>query len=487
MDGGRERSTCMTWLNTVRARAESSTRLVLALVFVTNMLDNLLLTSVVPIIPSFLLHLDRLDYEERANQTSHVSAPANGSSGNTMVDESLAKHAFSLAAVANSENSRVGWMLSSKAIVQLIANPFVGPLCSRLGYPIMLFCGCTVIFISSLVFAVSQTFVPLLLARSVQGLGSAASVIAGMSLVAERYPDDRGRSKAMGIAMGGAAVGILVGYPYGGFMYTFVGKAAPFLIISVLTLLNLGAQWFVLGLQPKEGAASKFTPLHVLLRDPYILVASGAVMLTTMSMAVLEPTLPLWVMSTMHVQKWQLGLVFLPDSVGYLIGTNCFGLVALRVGRWICTLACVLLISLCLVCLPFATEVPQLILPHLGLGLGLGITDAAVMPLLALLVDTRHDSFYGCVYAIVQLAVCLAYSVGPSVAGLVVKAVGFPWLMRGMAVLNVLFCPLCVLLRRAPVAVDEAMTLSSSGQPARYVEDKAEDSSFSYGRLCEED
>lgn len=41
-----------------------------------------------------------------------------------------------------------------------------------------------------------------------------------------------------------------------------------------------------------------------------------------------------------------------------------------------------------------------------------GITDAAVMPLLALLVDRRHDSFYGCVYAIVQLAVCLAYSVG---------------------------------------------------------------------------
>ena len=41
-----------------------------------------------------------------------------------------------------------------------------------------------------------------------------------------------------------------------------------------------------------------------------------------------------------------------------------------------------------------------------------GITDAAIMPLLALLVDTRHDSFYGCVYAIVQLAVCLAYAVG---------------------------------------------------------------------------
>ncbi|KAL8576328.1 hypothetical protein ACOMHN_006251 [Nucella lapillus] len=79
--------------------------------------------------------------------------------------------------------------------------------------------------------------------------------------------------------------------------------------------------------------AAQFTPLHVLLRDPYILVASGAVMLTTMSMAVLEPTVPLWIMSTMHVEKWQLGLVFLPDSIGYLIGTNGFGLVARRIGR----------------------------------------------------------------------------------------------------------------------------------------------------------
>jgi hypothetical protein len=36
-----------------------------------------------------------------------------------------------------------------------------------------------------------------------------------------------------------------------------------------------------------------------------------------------------------------------------------------------------------------------------------GITDAAIMPLLALLVDTRHVALYGSVYAIAQLAVCL--------------------------------------------------------------------------------
>lgn len=33
----------------------------------------------------------------------------------------------------------------------------------------------------------------------------------------------------------------------------------------------------------------------------------GAVMLTTMSIAVLEPTMPLWVMGKLGVDKWELG------------------------------------------------------------------------------------------------------------------------------------------------------------------------------------
>ena len=42
----------------------------------------------------------------------------------------------------------------------------------------------------------------------------------------------------------------------------------------------------------------------------------------------------------------------------------------------------------------------------------IGVTDAAIMPLLALLVDRRHVAAYGSVYAIVQLSVCLAYGLG---------------------------------------------------------------------------
>ena len=57
-----------------------------------------------------------------------------------------------------------------------------------------------------------------------------------MGMLAERYQDDKERGNAMGIALGGLALGVLIGPPFGGVMYEFVGKSAPFLILSALAL-----------------------------------------------------------------------------------------------------------------------------------------------------------------------------------------------------------------------------------------------------------
>ena len=72
-------------------------------------------------------------------------------------------------------------------------------------------------------------------------------------MLADRYPDDEERGKAMGTALGGLALGVLgkffidlinliffalVGPPFGGFMYEYVGKASPFLILAALGLFD---------------------------------------------------------------------------------------------------------------------------------------------------------------------------------------------------------------------------------------------------------
>ena len=66
---------------------------------------------------------------------------------------------------------------------------------------------------------------------------------AGMGMLAQCYPDDKERGNAMGIALGGLALGVLIGPPFGGFMYQFVGKSAPFLVLSILALLD-GCEFF---------------------------------------------------------------------------------------------------------------------------------------------------------------------------------------------------------------------------------------------------
>lgn len=130
-------------------------------------------------------------------------------------------------------------------------------------------------------------------------------------MLADRYPEDKERGQAMGTALGGLALGvlsklcyihvisidlllILVGPPFGGFMYQYVSKASPFLVLAALGLLDgcknkyffykfsmhtFLCQSIVLQLsvlkpgvstEPIQGAS-----LKTLIKDPYILLAAG--------------------------------------------------------------------------------------------------------------------------------------------------------------------------------------------------------------------
>lgn len=57
-------------------------------------------------------------------------------------------------------------------------------------------------------------------------------------MLAQMYPDDKERGAAMGIALGGLALGVLVGPPFGGVLYKFSGKELPFVILALLALFD---------------------------------------------------------------------------------------------------------------------------------------------------------------------------------------------------------------------------------------------------------
>ncbi|XP_030642819.1 synaptic vesicular amine transporter [Chanos chanos] len=474
----------LTWLREGR----QSRRLILLIVFIALLLDNMLLTVVVPIIPSYLYAVD--DEAASTAKTNSVTSYTPSGTFQTIVSlydnstkttsggaelttvKPLSQIPFTSTAITPhnttdcpkgdeqllNENVKVGLLFASKATVQLLTNPFIGPLTNRIGYQIPMFAGFCIMFVSTIMFAFSSSYALLFLARSLQGVGSSCSSVAGMGMLASVYTDDEERGNAIGIALGGLAMGVLVGPPFGSVMYEFVGKTAPFLILAVLAVLDGALQLFVLQPSKVEPESQKGTPLLTLMKDPYILIAAGSICFANMAIAMLEPALPIWMMETMCPRKWQLGVAFVPASVSYLIGTNMFAVLAHKMGRWLCSLIGMLLVGISILCVPLAKNIYGLILPNFGVGFAIGMVDSSMMPIMGYLVDLRHVSVYGSVYAIADVAFCMGFALGPSAGGAIARSIGFPWLMTIIGIVDIMFAPLCFFLRNPP-ATEEKMAI----------------------------
>uniref|UniRef100_A0A8C3TL08 Solute carrier family 18 member A1 n=1 Tax=Chelydra serpentina TaxID=8475 RepID=A0A8C3TL08_CHESE len=469
------------WLKAGR----ESRKLVLVVVFVALLLDNMLLTVVVPIIPTFLYATEYEGANSSASQNGMVAAPpafaappfssmfsyfdnttvtvSDYEAVNTTVgvnrteSSSLPQLTGASLPPKNScvdgeeflmeENVRVGLLFASKALMQLTINPFVGPLTNRIGYHIPMFAGFIIMFLSTVMFAFSGTYTLLLVARALQGIGSSFSSVAGKCTGLWEQLASRTIDCCFATAEIPAPLSLAVGAPFGSVMYEFVGKSAPFLILAFLALLDGALQLCIL--QP-----SKISP------EVNSVNNAGALCFANMGVAMLEPTLPIWMMQTMCSPKWQLGMAFLPASISYLIGTNLFGMLAHKMGRWLCSLIGMLVVGISLLCVPLAQNIYGLIGPNGGLGFAIGMVDSSMMPIMGYLVDLRHTSVYGSVYAIADVAFCMGFAIGPSTGGVIVRAIGFPWLMVIIGAINIAYAPLCWYLRSPPAKEEKIAILN---------------------------
>ncbi|XP_029991508.1 synaptic vesicular amine transporter-like [Sphaeramia orbicularis] len=449
-------------------------KVVVVVVFTAFFLDGFLLSAVVPVLPSFLYSIDHHPIITGENLSSSTVGPvllqSSGTLGST-VGPVLLQSSGTLSSTAtplqhspahkpsdpnctedrdqlDSENIKVGVLLASKPVVQLITNPFIGSLTDRIGYHIPLCTGFCVIFIVSTLFGFSSSFILLLLVRSGQGVGGSCLCVSGLGLAADVFKEDTERGRAIASSLSGLALGLMGGAPVGSALYQYVGKPAPFLFSAAMAALGGGLHFLIFKPTRKEVQREKGTPLLTLLRDPYILIAAGSVCLAAQAVATLEAALPLWMMKTMCPSQWLLGFVFLPDSLSYLIASNIFGSVAHKIGRWLCAFIGMILTGTSLISFGFCTNIYHVMVLNACIGFSVGIVDSTVIPLMGSLVDLRYIPVYGTVYAIFDVAVCLGFIIGPAFGGPIAASLDFPILVAIVGTVNILYAPLCVLLFR---------------------------------------
>ncbi|KAI9584346.1 vesicular acetylcholine transporter [Glossina fuscipes] len=413
-------------------------RLVLVIVSIALLLDNMLYMVIVPIIPDYLRELGGFTTEgdvgpTRDNVTGKIIPGHHDHHG---------------------QDSATGILFASKAIVQLMVNPFSGGLIDKIGYDIPMMIGLTIMFFSTAVFACGRSYSVLFFARSLQGAGSAFADTSGLAMIADRFTEENERSQALGIALAFISFGCLVAPPFGGALYQFAGKEVPFLILALVCLIDALMLMLVMKpvkeqLRQSREVKQEIIPIWRLLMDPYIAVCAGALTMSNVALAFLEPTISLWMEDNLTTDNWKIGMVWLPAFFPHVLGV----VVTVKMAKqyphhqWLMAAVGLALEGLSCFIIPFSSSYQMLMLPICIICFGIALIDTALLPTLGYLVDVRYVSVYGSVYAIADISYSIAYAVGPIIAGGVVEAIGFTALNFIIAFTNLLYVPVLRKLR----------------------------------------
>lgn len=480
-------------------------KVVLVIVAIALLLDNMLYMVIVPIIPDYLRRIGA--WETHMEGVVSVTVPSrqitftNATGNYTYTEPSRRTKLVNGVVVYEGEDAAIGLLFASKAMIQLMVNPFSGALIDRIGYDKPMMIGLTIMFFSTAIFSMGSSYTVLFFARSLQGVGSAFADTSGLAMIASVFTEEAERSKALGIALAFISFGCLVAPPFGGLMYEVAGKEVPFLILSLVCLIDGIMLWLVMKPikkhQKEQGIERpKGTPIWILFMDPYIAVCSGALIMANVSLAFLEPTISVWMMDTMNATQWQQGMIWFPAFFPHVLGVVMTVRTAAQFPhyQWLIAGAGLALEGLCSIMVPFAKSYWVLIIPISGICFGIALVDTALLPTLGYLVDLRYVSVYGSIYAIADISYSFAYAFGPIIAGRVLETVGFLGLNIIIAVTNLAYVPLLFLLRNIydKGFVDEANILMKDPPDKKYQtyamqERVVPDYSKKYGRLDDAD
>lgn len=322
-----------------------------------------------------------------------------------------------------------------------------GPLSDRLGRKRILLVGLAVAALGSVLAALATDLTTLILARVLQGAGSAAGMVVGRAVVQDLF-DGPERTRVM--AYVGMAMGLCppLATIVGGQLHVYWGWQANFVAIAVLALLLFLAAWWGL----PDRAAPAAAPAHWLgvmlasyarlAREPAFLLYVVILSMTTGTFYVFLGGAPI-VLGGYGVGPAGVGYYIMCIPLAYIVGNYLTTRLVRRIGEHrmmllgqACTVAGLLLV-LALGLAGFHSPL-TLALPMMLLGIGHGFL---VPPALAGTVSLV-PALAGSAAAIAGLMQQLMGAVGGYAVGLVphvgAGAVNLAWLMLGFVACSVL-------------------------------------------------
>ncbi len=308
-------------------------------------------------------------------------------------------------------DAEIGFLFASYAITLFLGTFLFGVIGDRIGKKKLIIYGLIALALTTLFFAYATSFWLLILARSLQGFAAAIPWTAGLALIAEVY-DRNERGKAMGLAMSGQALGILLGPPLGGWFFDLGGFQLPFFITAAIAFL--AAVYSIVAL--RNVVEHKLERIQIpfrLITQPQILIVAGYVAIGSSIFSALEPTLPLHLEETFNITPTVIGLLFMAISLVYGIVSPFIGEWSTRIGYTKMLMLGVLFLAVLLpvTTLPSTLWLQAVILALLGLGLGAALTPT--LPLLADITQSNGIQSHSMTFALYNIVYSIGMIIGP--------------------------------------------------------------------------
>lgn len=350
----------------------------LALVAFTLLLDTLLYSLIIPIIPVYITKM-------------------------------------------GASQSIVGLLFGSYAFSLLITSPLWGILSDRIGRRIPILLGLSGFAASTIFFAFADNIVELFIARLLQGVASAATWTSCLALLADLFESSK-RGKVMGIALTALSAGSLIGAPIGGFLSDIGGYMMPFVVVTGLIILDgLAFAFFVK--VPRKLIEEKANIID-LLCNRKVLMISAIILIANGVLSLIEPILPIFLEKSFNASSTSIGLLFGVATLAHGISAPISGNLADRYGNFP-----VMLVGLAAI----AIVLPLLVISNTMLFEGIamflvGISVAAALSptlsAIASVVDQQESKSYAVAYAVFDIFYGMAMLLGPIAGGILADMFG---------------------------------------------------------------
>ena len=315
----------------------------------------------------------------------------------------------------------VGFLFATFGVSVLATAVPMGAVSDRIGRRGPLIAGAIGLALSTVLFAVANTLPLLFAARLAQGAADAVTWVVGFALIADLYTAEE-RGRVMGLVMSGTTIGFMIGPTLGGWMYESGGPRMPYLFVAALSAAcAIGFVWMA---APPHVAVREHVSLGDLLRVRAVVVCIAAVVLGAGTLAMLEPTLALFLAEHVGLGPARIGLVFGAGSIVSAVLHPAFGRIADRTGGrrlvliGLAGMACTLPVlaridsfeSALLINALFTVTVAIMITPSLSY-----MADAT---------SAAGVQSFGVAYGAYNVAWALGLLVGPSIGGAAYRASG---------------------------------------------------------------